>query len=462
MLTARHKVALVASAAIASYLVDSRVRDSCERLARFSRVAAAVAAAVADEKLSAPAPGGARPAALDERQAARLLDLAQRNGFLFHKLGQYASAHPNTPALYKRALSSLLDRTPPRAAVDVEAVLAADLGAPSPLAAIEPEPIASASIAQVHKGWLRSGAPVAVKIQHRDLEKIAGADVAVMDALFLGLHYAYPLLSYMRATWPEWRATLLRELDFHGEARNAARVAAHFAADARIHVPAVHAAASSRRVLTMEWVEGTTLRALLEEDAGAAGAVDAPTRRAVGAAASDFFAQQVLVHGFVHCDPHAANLMFRRRAGGAGWQLVVIDHGMYKQLSPEFRGAFCALWRAMLTLDDAGARAATRALGLVDGDAEALSQILTFRSTAAGGRLGAEKTKAEWDKLRADYAWVTPAVRCLFLLRRCSATPQRRREPLASLLHAPPFPRCPLPRRTSTPSRCACRSTLPL
>ena len=415
-----HKnAALAAAAAGACYCASlfDAPRAIGERCLRLARVCASVAAAVADEKITALR-HGARTPELDARQAQRLFSLASRNGFLFHKLGQYASAHPNTPAAYRAVLSTLQDRMPARP-LDLPALLHAELGVPfdALFAAIEPQPMACASIAQVHKAWLRDGSPVAVKLQHRELSRIAAADLAVMDGLFLGFHWAYPDTQYMRASWPEWRATLLRELDFHKEAEKGARVAAQFAGNARIHIPALLPRASSQRVLTMEFIQGHTVRELLEAAPGGLTEAQRAERRAIGHAASVFFAEQTLLHGFVHMDPHPANLMVRRRPEDGAWQLVVIDHGMCKQLDARFRRGFCALWRALLVQDDARARAASRALGLREEDAEALSQILTFRSTTSRARLGAEKTREEWERLRKEWEWVTPRYVNDFALR---------------------------------------------
>ena len=399
--------AAAAGACCAASLFDAP-RAIGERCLRLARVCASVAAAVADERITAFL-HGARTPELDARQAQRLFSLASRNGFLFHKLGQYASAHPNTPAAYRAVLSTLQDRMPARP-LDLPAILQAELGVPfdALFAAIEPQPLACASIAQVHKAWLRDGRAVAVKLQHRELSRIAAADLAVMDGLFLGFHWAYPDTQYMRASWPEWRATLLRELDFHREAENGARVAAQFEGNPRIHIPALLPRASSQRVLTMEFIQGHTVRELLEAAPEGLTPAQRAERRAIGHAASVFFAEQTLLHGLVHMDPHPANLMVRRRAEDGAWQLVVIDHGMCKQLDASFRRGFCALWRALLLQDDARARAASRALGLREEDAEALSQILTFRSTSSRARLGAEKTREEWERLRKEWEWVTP------------------------------------------------------
>jgi aarF domain-containing kinase len=407
---------------------DTPLRDFRERGVRFGRVVYAVSGALLDERYTKwRQQGGARDSALDLRQATRLLNLASLNGFLFQKLGQYASAHPNTPPTYRAVLSQLQDRMPPRAGVDVVRVIEEDLGcdfSASPFATIEPQPIACASIAQVHRATLKDGTPVAVKVQHAELSRIAAADIAMMDFLFLGLHHLYPELEYMRVSWPLWRRTLLQELDFATEAQNGLRVARHFEKDARIHIPAIHAHATTQRLLTMEWVEGRTLREVLL--APPASPAEAHARLALASAVSDFFSQQVLLHGFVHCDPHPANLMVNERG-----QLVVVDHGMYRQLTPAFRRAFCALWLALLVQDVAAAAAAVAALGLLEGDAEALSQILLFRSarggaTGGGGsgsgsssstRLGAEKTKEQWAALRKEWEWVTPADVNAFAMR---------------------------------------------
>ena len=87
------------------------------------------------------------------------------------------------------------------------------------------------------------------------------------------------------------------------------------------------------------------------------------------------------VHGFVHCDPHPGNLLARRRPNGRTGeaQIVLLDHGMYRQLEPSFRLHYSRLWASLLASDHDGGRSAARSLGVPVTDYDALSLILTFR-----------------------------------------------------------------------------------
>ena len=118
---------------------------------------------------------------------------------------------------------------------------------------------------------------------------------------------------------------------------------------------------------------------------------------------SAFFGAQVHVHGFVHCDPHPGNLMVRRSPSDGRGQLVVLDHGMYRRLSPRFRAGYCRLWKALLMRDDAlGARACAE-LGVSAGAYDVLSLMLLQRSAKSSSGLGARLSKAEVAQLRKKY-----------------------------------------------------------
>jgi hypothetical protein len=111
----------------------------------------------------------------------------------------------------------------------------------------------------------------------------------------------------------------------------------------------------------------------------------------------------VHVHGFVHCDPHPGNLMVRRSPSDGRGQLVVLDHGMYRRLSPRFRAGYCRLWKALLMRDDAlGARACAE-LGVSAGAYDVLSLMLLQRSAKSSSGLGARLSKAEVAQLRKKY-----------------------------------------------------------
>lgn len=185
------------------------IPDTVERLSRTSRVLTTCASVAFDDKLSRKLVSmrgvdfsPEDQLNLDLRHATKFLRLAEKNGFLFAKLGQYASAHPQVPPSYRGVLKSLQDKNPPHSWEDVNTVLRGDFpDLDSRFAAIEREPIASASIAQVHRGWLKDGTQVAIKIQHRELRSLAKSDIAALDSVFLALHYFYPDLEYLREAW---------------------------------------------------------------------------------------------------------------------------------------------------------------------------------------------------------------------------------------------------------------------
>ncbi len=154
---------------------------------------------------------------------------------------------------------------------------------------------------------------------------------------------------------------------------------------------------------------------------------------AVGETISTLFSLMVFYLGLVHCDPHAGNILIRphpppppsgwrlwdwarragRRAQEAGglkpnYQVVLLDHGMYRRLSETFRYSYCQLWRAFMTRDDALGKRATRALGLNEEFFELLSIISVNRTPRSKSSLGAgmseEERQAVREKVKAVHA----------------------------------------------------------
>ena len=433
------RMARVGAAICTSYVIASAVNptfhDSTEKVKRGFRVFSTCLKVVSDDYLSKRLKKDWKDedqVELDTRNAQRFLALAQKNSFLYVKLGQYVSAHPQVPATYRKVLKVLQDKAPERSWNDVEQVLREEFpDYNTKFKVVERKAIATASVSQVHRGYLPDGTQVCIKVQHRELKNLARSDILALDSVFLFVHFFYKDLEYWRSIWELWRKTLMDELDFTKEAENGARVARHFAQDPRFHIPILYTAHTSPRVLTQEWIFGETLRDLLDKgsDDGSAlatafqayGVSNIPQ---VGRAANDFFAEQTLVHGLVHCDPHPANLMVRRRPTSSSvsrdppWQLVVIDFGMVRQLGPRFRERFCDLWYALVARDVLGAEAATVGMGMMKEDAEALSLALTHRGMGRGeGKLGATRSREEWAKVRAKWDWVKPSDVNAFALR---------------------------------------------
>lgn len=317
--------------------------------------------------------------AVHRRAAERLLWLSTVNGGVFTKFAQAMSTNTHSlPPEYISVLSAAQDRASPKPWEAVKRVFEEDCGR-SPdavFASIEQTPVASASLAQVHRAVTRDGQKVAVKIQYPELRKEASSDLAAMNFFAVVLELLFPAFGY---TWllPDFEAALHNELSFLQEAHNSERVKKHFAHNPRVHIPAVLPELTSDRVLVMEWIDGvkpTDLEALRRLG------VEDP--RAVAGELCHFFGVQCFEQGLVHLDTHPGNLMVRRRPqpdGKGPWQLVVLDHGMVRRLSGHFRQNFAALFRALVLDDEAASLAAVKALGMKESNYEALSLILVYR-----------------------------------------------------------------------------------
>ena len=248
MLRLRLRVALAVPAA-ASLAVAAMHDDTDTSAARFGRTLYHAAVVAIDYKYgdAASLPPGteerrAAQAATHQRSAERLLHVCQRHGGLYTKLGQFvASLNHALPSAYSEVLAVCQDRAPSVAFDEVRPLIEHELGCAleEAFVAFEPTPIAAASLAQVHRARTASDdTVVAVKVQYPRLESQVEADVRTLRVLVALLGVAFEGHSY---GWllPEFEASIRAELDFRLEAANAARTAAAFAAEPRLHVPAV-------------------------------------------------------------------------------------------------------------------------------------------------------------------------------------------------------------------------------
>jgi predicted unusual protein kinase regulating ubiquinone biosynthesis (AarF/ABC1/UbiB family) len=275
--------------------------------------------------------GGGDTAALvaaERRFARRFVAVAVRFKGGLIKIGQVASLRVDVlPPEVSEELARLQDRVDPHPFAEVEAQIARELGAPlaSAFAAFEREPIASASLGQVHAALLPDGRRVAVKVLYPGVERSVAVDlVAVRVGLWL---FDFLTVADLRSVYREIRESLLGEMDYEREGRAAEEVARNLASDpdvaARVRVPAIHWPTTRRRVLTMEFIEGVKIndRAAL---AARGFDVEELARWAVRA-----FLHMIFRDGFFHCDPHPGNLLV-----DADGRLGIVDFGMNKRLSP--------------------------------------------------------------------------------------------------------------------------------
>ncbi len=303
--------------------------------------------------------------ALFRRQAVRIRRLCVDLQGLWIKLGQFLSTRADVlPSAYTSELSQLQDLVPPFPGTEAEGVIAAAYGKPLPevFASFDPEPVAAASLGQVHRGTLPSGETVAIKVLRPGIERIVDTDLRT--ALWI---------ARAATRWTRFgrRVDLLalhgdlahitgQEMDYTIEAEHARRFRANLSAQDPVSTPAIHQDLVRQRVLVMEFVEG--LRVDRPEALRTAG-IDP---KAVARNLVRSYLRQVLEDGFFHADPHPGNLFV-----GPAAHLIFVDFGMMAEVSPTERQAFTRLVAAAISHDLDGIVAAIRNLGFLRPGAEA-------------------------------------------------------------------------------------------
>jgi len=292
---------------------------------------------------------GARPAARLRHlgYGARLRMLFEELGPTFIKLGQFLSLRPDLlPEEITTELAKLLLGAAPLAFERLEPVLVEALGPAwrENFPSFEPQPIASASIAQVHRAVTRDGRQVALKIQRPGIEGVIQADLAILYDLAVLVERALPRLRELRLVRliENFARVLTLELDFNYEARTMELFRSNFRKDRAVHIPEVLPELSSRRVLVMEFVEGV----LLSDPEGMARAkVD--TRR-IAAVGVRYVLAQIFQHGVYNADPHPANFIVRPDG-----VLAPVDFGMVGVLNEDVRQALVGLLQSFVNRDPA-------------------------------------------------------------------------------------------------------------
>jgi len=286
--------------------------------------------------------------------ARKFYETAVRNQGLLIKTGQFLGTRPDVlPEAYVETLSRLQDEVPPEPFEVIRHHIERELGKPleEVFAEFAPEPVASASLAQVHRAVLHDGRVVAVKVQYPGIDHIVDIDLDNMQ-FFIGVLNKLDRSMDYRFVAQEMRNNIPLELDFINEGRNAERVAADFADVEDIVVPKIYWEYTSRRVLTMEYIDGVKI-------------TDYEGMQRIGVDTTDIakilvfaFAEMIVNNGFFHADPHPGNLMVL-----PGPKLVLIDFGQAKDLPPQFQQVLIRFTRAILSGDNTLMGTAFRDLG---------------------------------------------------------------------------------------------------
>lgn len=279
-------------------------------------------------------------------RAVRLRLACEALGPVFVKFGQALSLRGDlVPSEIAAELAKLQDAAAPLDPGVADAAIEAAFGRPlgEVFASFESVPLASASMAQVHRAVLATGEQVVVKVRRPGIERVIASDVEILRHLAQLLERHLPSSAVLgpSALVEEFARSIRVEQDLVREGRSIERCARNFAGDAAVRVPAVFWAQTTSAVLTLEYLEG-----LKVSDLPAMDGLDQESRRLFARRGADAILRQVLVHGFFHADPHPGNLLIL-----PGLVVGFIDFGIVGRLDETMRRQLTKIIRAVWQRD---------------------------------------------------------------------------------------------------------------
>ncbi len=301
--------------------------------------------------------------ALHERNARRFASTSAEQGGGMLKVGQLLSTRPDLlPEAWIAELARLQDAAPPVPFAAVRKRVEGDLGAPigELFSEFEAEPVAAASIGQVHRAVTPSGVAVAVKVTRPEIDRWIELDLDLMELFLDAVRPMFPPADYPTIV-AEVRSMLRQELDYRTEARMMERLADFFEGREQVVVPRTLPDLCRRGVLVSHFVPGRKITLVLDElcarrDAGDVAAGLRLDR--ILALLLETYARQILVAGVFQADPHPGNFLVTEDD-----RLVLLDFGCTRVLEPEVRDRYLALVGAFLAGDSPRVAALLAELG---------------------------------------------------------------------------------------------------
>jgi len=303
-------------------------------------------------------------------------------GPTFVKLGQVLSTRPDlVPQEYVVELEKLQNQVAPISSEVAREVVQSELGRPleEVFDLFQEQPVAAASLAQVHRATLKGRRVVAVKVLRPGVDDVIEADLEIMHNIagLMERYIAEARLMNAVGIVAEFSSNIKKELDLRLEANNMRRTAHNFAGDETVHVPEVYRELCTKRVLVMEYIDGINIS---ETRRLAAEGYDLPliARRGV-----EIALKSTLVHGFFHADPHPGNIFICHNN-----VICLLDYGMMGTISSRQRESMARLAGSIISGDERGM---TRSLeGLVQ----------------AQGAVDVESLEVDMSDLAQQYAYL--------------------------------------------------------
>jgi len=297
-------------------------------------------------------------------KARHLRLVLEELGPTFIKLGQLLSTRSDLlSADYVAELSKLQDEVPAFSFDKVKERVQMELGAKLEdiFLSFDREPLAAASIGQVHKATLENGEKVVVKVQRPGISAVTGVDIEILYDLagLVDRHTPWGQHYSLVEVVEEFDRILREELDFTVEGKNIEIFRRNFAGDPNIRVPSVNWEYTTAKILTMEYIEGVKLtrpERLDEQNLN---------RKTVARRLADALLRQIFVHGFFHADPHPGNL-----AVLPGEKIVFMDFGIVGRLDDETRNKIANLVLGLIQRSTPAVVRAINSLGVVPGNVD--------------------------------------------------------------------------------------------
>jgi ubiquinone biosynthesis protein len=277
--------------------------------------------------------------------AVRVRRAMEELGPTFVKLGQVLATRVDLlPPEWTDELSELQNAVPALPFEQIRDQLLADLGVPPEqvFARFDERPLAAASLAQTHRAWLHDGSPVVLKVRRPGIRDVVEADLRLLARLAEIVEARAPDLQRYRPkeVVHQFTVSLRRELDFAAECRNAERIAANFAGNGDVLIPAVHWQWTCESLNVQDFVDGIPGRDLAAVDAAG---LDRVRLAELGAG---IVLKMVLEDGCFHADPHPGNIFYMRDG-----RICMIDFGMVGRISEQRRQQVAQLLYGMVEHD---------------------------------------------------------------------------------------------------------------